>query len=141
MSKEPKREAPQDREPERLPLWCLHCGTDCHLFIRSIAPPGSGSSTAVTVCYACTRCGVSYRHLADVSQFAGALNINAQSQDVLVFSGQYIHCGQSMQQTATGVLRLDGRVLEENESGKAKCVYLDIRVLECPCGFRLVLPD
>jgi hypothetical protein len=68
------------------------------------------------------------------------LSLNAVSQDVVVLDGHYIHCGQSMQRTASGFLRLNGRLIGE-ESTKSRDVYLDIRVMECPCGFRLVLPD
>jgi hypothetical protein len=140
MSKNPKHQASRGPKPQRPPLCCVHCGTDSHLFISSIAPSSPVSANPVRISYTCTRCGVSYCRLADVTEFAGVLNVNAGSQDVLVFSGQYIHCRRSMQETASGVLRLDGRTADE-ESGKPLDVYLDIRVMECPCGFRLVLPD
>jgi hypothetical protein len=139
MSKNPKRHK-SGPKPQRGRLCCNHCGTDSHLFISSIAPPSPGSDAPVTVSSICTRCWVSYRQQADATEFAGVLNINAGSQDVLIFSGQYIHCRQSMQETASGVLRLEGRTADE-ESGKPLDAYLDIRVMECPCGFRLMLPD
>lgn len=139
MSKNPKHHAPRPK-PQRPPLYCVRCGTDSHLFISSIAQPPAGPDDPVTVSYTCTRCWVSYRRVADAAEFAGVLDIDAGSPDVLVFSGQYIHCRQSMQQTASGVLRLEGRTSEE-ASRKPLGVYLDIRVMECRCGFRLVLPD
>lgn len=138
MSKNPKHHLPRPK-PQRPPLCCTGCGTDSHLFISSVGPP-PGTDNPVMVSYTCTRCWVSYRHEADAAEFDGALNSAAGSPGVLVFSGQYIHCRQSMQETATGVLRLDGRTVDE-ESGKPLGVHLDIRVIECPCGFRLVLPD
>lgn len=139
MSRNPGRHAPRPKS-QRPPLYCIHCCTDSHLFISSIAPPSPDSDDPVTVSYTCTRCWVWYRRQADATEFAGSLNTGPGSQDVLVFSGQYIHCRQSMQETASGVLRLDGRTAGE-ESGKPLDAYLDIRVMECPCGFRLVLPD
>ena len=40
------------------------------------------------VSYTCTACGLSYRHVADVGQFAGILNLAAGRNDVVIFSGQ-----------------------------------------------------
>lgn len=86
------------------------------------------------------RSRLSYHHVVEVSQFAGILNLAAGRNDVVIFSGQYIHCGQSMQETASGGIRLDILTAGEDESGETTGVYVDIRVLECPCGFRLMLP-
>jgi hypothetical protein len=91
------------------------------------------------VSYTCTACGLFFNHVADVNQFAGVANLVAGRNDVLVFSGEYIHCGQSMQQTASGEVRLDSPAAGDEELGTPG-VYLEIRVLECPCGFRLTLP-
>jgi hypothetical protein len=44
-----------------------------------------------------------------------------------------------MQQTASGGIRLDSPAAGDDELG-TPCVYLEIRVLGCPCGFRLMLP-
>jgi hypothetical protein len=139
MSKQPKRHGARGSQQQIPPLCCVHCSTDSHLFINSITPSSADPAHHVEVLYTCTRCGVRYRHTAEASHFDG-LDFEAGSQDVVVFSGQYIHCRRSMQETASGVLRLDGRVLGE-ESGKPLDVYLDIRLMECACGYRLVLPD
>ncbi|SKC10083.1 hypothetical protein SAMN05660473_04165 [Arthrobacter sp. 49Tsu3.1M3] len=136
MSKYPKHPAPRPK-PQ---LCCDRCGTDSDLFISSITPPSPGSGDPVIVSYTCTRCWVAYRQVADPAEFAGALNVNEGPQDVLVFGGQYIHCRQAMRETGLGVLCLDGRTADE-KSGNPLQVRLEIRLLECPCGFRLVLPD
>ncbi len=121
-------------------MWCALCGTDSHLFISSIVPLWPASEGALQVSYTCTACGLSRCQVADVGQFAGILGLAAGRNDVLVFSGQYIHCGQSMQQTGSGGIRLDSPAAGEGEHGKAMSVHLEVRVLECPCGFRLLLP-
>lgn len=113
---------------------------DAHLFISSLAPPSPASHDSVAIYYTCTQCGHSDCYWADEHQFTGSVRMTAGLDNVLVVSGHYIHCGQSMQETAPGVLRPDGRVLSE-EAGKSMSVFLDIRVMGCPCGFRLVLPD
>ena len=140
MSGNPKHNGPYGPEPHRPLLCCDECGTDSHLFISSVFAPALHSDQSVKIFYTCTKCGRSYRQLAEPSQFAGILSFNAVSQDVVVLDGHYIHCGQSMQRTASGFVMLDGRLIGE-ESAKSRDVYLDIRIMECPCGFRLVLPD
>ena len=140
MAKKPGRHVPLGPDPREHPLWCLRCGTDCDLFISSIVPLGPASEGAVQVSYSCTACGSSYRHVADVSRFAGVRNLAAGRDDVVIYSGQYIHCGQSMQQTGSGVTRLDSPSAGDDEPGKAMGVCLEFRVLDCPCGFRLMLP-
>lgn len=44
-----------------------------------------------------TACGPSYDHVADVSKFAGVENLAEGRNEVIIFSGEYFHCGQSMQ--------------------------------------------
>ena len=141
MSKKPGRSGPLGPDPPEHPLWCPHCGTDQHLFISSIMPLWPASEGALQVSYTCTACRVSYGRVADVGQFAGILNVAAGRNDVVIFSGQYIHCGQSMQQTGSGGVGLDSPSAGEVEPGTTMSVYLDTRVLECPCGYRLMLPD
>jgi hypothetical protein len=138
MSNKPQRQAPRP-EPHRPPLFCAHCGTDAHVFISSITPPSPASGNRVAISYTCTRCDGKYHQLAHTAGIAGALNMNPGSQDVLVFNGQYVHCRQPMQQTASGVIALNGP--SENAKPGTPAVYLDVRMLQCPCGFRLVLPD
>lgn len=140
MSNKPGRRVPRGPDPREHPLWCFRCGTYCHLFISSIVPLWPVSEGAMQVSYTCTACGLSSRHVADVSEFAGVLNLTAGRNDVVIFSGQYIHCGQSMEQTGSGGIRVDSPIAGEDEPGMTMSVYLEIRVLECPCGFRLMLP-
>ena len=139
MSNKPGRRRPLGPDPREHPLWCLRCGTYRQLFISSVVPLWPVSEGALQVSYTCTACGLSYDHVADVSQFAGIANLAAGRDDVIIFSGEYIHCGQSMQQTASGGIRLDSLGAGEEELGTSS-VYLEIRVLECPCSFRLMLP-
>lgn len=104
-----------------------------------MAPPSPTSGNSVAVFFTCTGCGQSYCHVAAADRFAGTLNVTAGSREVLAFSGQYIHCGQAMQKTGSAVLRIDGRI-SEDEFPNARDACLEIRVMECPCGFRLDLP-
>lgn len=140
MSRNPKHNLPHGPDPQRPNLCCSRCGTEDRLFISAIAPPAPASRNSVAVYYTCTKCGLSQCYWADESQFIGALYVIAGLPDVVLFGTQYLHCGQSLQKTASGVLRLDGRVVED-EFRNALAVYLEIRVMECPCGYRLVLPD
>lgn len=140
MTKKPGRRVPRGPDPRERPLWCLRCGTVGDPFISSIVPLWPASAGAVQVSYTCTACGLSYHHVADVSQFDGTLNLASGRDDVVIYRGQYIHCGQSMQQTSSGVLRLGNPAGGDHEPGKAMGVYLETRAMECPCGFRLMLP-
>jgi DNA-directed RNA polymerase subunit RPC12/RpoP len=139
MSNKPGRRRPPGPDPREHPLRCLQCGTYRQLFISSVVPIWPVSEGALQVSYTCTACGLSYDHVADVSQFAGIANLAAGRDDVLIFMGEYIHCGQSMQHTASGEIRLDSPSSGAEDPG-TRSVYLEIRVLECPCGFRLMLP-
>ena len=141
MSNKPERRAPRGPEPQDQTLSCLHCGTDRHLFISSIVPLWPVIDGTVQVSYSCTACGVSYRRLAKATEFAGVLNLDPGSRDLLIFNGHYLHCGQSMQKTATGIVRFDSPHSSDEESGKSMDVRIEVRLLECPCGFGLVVPD
>jgi hypothetical protein len=141
MSNKPERRAPRGPEPQDQTLSCLHCGTARHLFISSILPQWPVVDGAVQVSYSCTGCGGSYRHLAKATEFAGVLNPDPGSLDLLIFSGHYIHCGQSMQKTATGIARFGSPRSSDGGSGKSMDVRIEVRLLECPCGFGLVVPE
>jgi hypothetical protein len=141
MANRPARRVPLGPDPREHPLWCLHCGTYADLFISSIVPVWPVSEGALKVSFTCTACGLSYHHVADVSEFAGVRNLVAGRNDVVLFSGQYIHCGQSMQQTTSTGLKVTAPTAGEYEAGETMGVHLDVRVLDCPCGFRLMLPD
>ena len=106
------------------------------MFISALAPPAPASRNSVAAYYTCTNCGLSQCYWADESQFIGAAGLH----DAVLFGKQYLHCGQSLLKTASGVLRLDGRIVED-EFRNAMAVYLEISVMECPCGYRLVLPE
>ena len=104
-------------------------------------PLWPASEGSLQVSYTCSACGLSYRRVADTDQFAGVANLKAERNDVVIFSGHYIHCGQALQETACGWLRFDSPLDGEKESWTTMTVCIEIRVLECPCGFRLILPD
>ncbi|MET1087751.1 MAG: hypothetical protein ABWY04_11630 [Arthrobacter sp.] len=93
------------------------------------------------VSYDCTACGLSYQRIADAGQFAGVRNLGAKREDVVIFSGQYLHCGQSLQHTASGWVEFDSPVPGGDEPWATGNVCLEVRVLECPCGFQLIIPD
>jgi hypothetical protein len=141
MSNKPERHVSRGPEPQDQTLSCRYCRTDSHLFISSIMPLWPDSQGAVQVCYRCTACGLSYRRVAQVKEFAGVLKRHPGSSDLVFYAGHYVHCGQSMQQTATGIVQFDGHGDSDEESREAVSLRLEIRMLECPCGFQLVLPD
>jgi hypothetical protein len=141
MSNSPERRVPRGPGPQDQPLSCLYCGSDSHLFISSVLPLWPVFDGAVEVSYSCTACALSYHHLAKATDFAGVLKLNPESRDLLIFSGHYLHCSQSMQKTGSGIVRFDSPIGSDEEPGETIEVRLEVRLLECPCGFRLVLPE
>jgi hypothetical protein len=141
MSNNPERRVPRGPDPQDRPLSCLYCGSDSHLFITCILPLWPVFEGTVQVSYSCTACNLTYRHVAKATEFAGVLNLNPGSSDLLYYSGHYIHCGQSMQKTASGIVRFDSPIGSDEEPGETIEVRLEVRLVECPCGFRLVLPE
>lgn len=109
------------------------------LFIRSVMPLWPVSEDCGKCPVPTTACGPSYDHVADVSKFAGIENLAEGRNDVIIFSGDYFHCGQSMQKAASSGIRMDSPAAGEEELGTSS-VYIENRVLECPCGFRLMPP-
>ncbi|PNI07291.1 hypothetical protein CXX84_17070 [Arthrobacter sp. AFG7.2] len=64
---------------------------------------------------------------------------DADTADLLSVGGQYIHCGEPMTRAGTDlsfIHRHDDKQLPE-----ALVVYLATRVLHCPCGFQVEIPD
>ncbi|MEO8282289.1 MAG: hypothetical protein ABI568_02610 [Pseudarthrobacter sp.] len=106
--------------------------------ITALNPP---SDDSVEVGYACTACKVHYLHQADVVALAAVLNRAPCLEDVLVFGGRYIHCGQPMQTLGSQTRRLSAAAYTDREPEDAIDVSLETRVLRCPCGFQIELPE
>lgn len=133
--------APRGPVPNRLPLLCTRCGIDGHISIKSIEALQPASESLVEVSYSCSACGRFYIHPADVAQVAVVLNNSESSQDVLIFGGHYIHCGRPMQKVGSGVRRLHAALNTDRPENPGLDVYLATRVLHCPCGFQMELPE
>lgn len=130
------------RGPSRaLPLQCSACDTDRSLSIKSIETLFPASDTLVEVTYTCAACGSFYSHRADVAQVAVILKQAGRSSDILVFGGHYIHCGQPMQKIGSELRRLHSPTVTDQNADDALDVYLSTRVLRCPCGFQMELPE
>lgn len=62
-------------------------------------------------------------------------------QDILVFDGHYMHCGQPMQKLGSGVRQLSTPVFTDRPFEDEFEVYLTTRVLHCFCGFQIEVPE
>lgn len=133
--------APRGSAPRPLPLVCSACGPGGRLSIKSIEALRPESESLVDVSYGCGACGRFYTHPADVAQVAIVLNSSESSQDVLAFGGHYIHCGRPMEKVGSGVRRLHADISTSPAENSGLDVYLATRVLHCPCGFQVELPD
>jgi hypothetical protein len=125
----------------RSTLVCATCGTNKNLQVQSIAAAAPPVKNVVEVGYSCRGCNLDYVHLADVADVASVLNRTRCPEDVLVFGGIYIHCGQPMQRFGSEVRRLAAPVSTDVASDDALDIYLRTRVLHCGCGFQIELPD
>lgn len=64
------------------------------------------------------------------------------SQDnVLVFAGHYVHCGQLMEKGRAELRRCHASRTTENVQDETLDVYLSTRVLRCACGFQIEVPE
>ncbi|MBT2534215.1 hypothetical protein J7E83_19210 [Arthrobacter sp. ISL-48] len=71
-----------------------------------------------------------------------AYTFDGSSQDnVLVFAGHYMHCGQLMEKGGTELRRFQASRSTENVQDEALDVYLSTRVLRCVCGFQIEVPE
>jgi hypothetical protein len=142
MTIDPNGHAPDGRLPQASPLQCTDCGSDSHLSISSIESLVPASESLVTVSYTCTVCGQFHSHAADVSQVAVVLNnCQGRTADVLVFGGHYVHCGRPMEKAGSGLQRIRFPVSTDEPTDGTLAVYLSTRVLRCPCGFQIELPE
>ena len=60
--------------------------------------------------------------------------------DVLVYDGQYMHCGEPMA-TAGAEMRSIRGSYNTRQLPETLSVYLATRVLRCACGFQMEIPD
>lgn len=123
------------------PLVCAKCGTDSALTLHSITALSPPSDVLVEVGYACRACDVHYVHSADVVAVAAVLNRTPCWEDVLVFGGHYIHCGQPMQTLGSQIRRLSAATYTDRDPADAVDISLETRVLRCACGFQIELPE
>jgi DNA-directed RNA polymerase subunit RPC12/RpoP len=128
--------------PPDSPLRCGTCRTDRHLRISSIEELSPPSNAMVQVSYACNACGLFSTHPADVAQVALALSRAGGASEVVIFRGQYIHCGPVMERIGSALRRLQAPSPADRPADKDVDVYVPTRVLRCVwCGFRIELPD
>jgi hypothetical protein len=66
---------------------------------------------------------------------------NSRIQGVLAVGGYYMHCGQPMQKTGSELRRLSAPAFTDHALDDALDVYLTTKVLHCPCGFQMELPE
>jgi hypothetical protein len=136
----PSSRASRDRAGN-YPLICAECGTDRTLTLHSITALNPRSELLVEVGYACTACNVHYLHQANVVAVAAVLKRTPYFEDVLVFGGHYIHCGQPMQTLGSQVRRLSAAAYTDREPEDGIDVNLETRNLRCACGFQIELPE
>lgn len=133
---------PDGAGPARvLPVMCGRCGTDRHLTIRSVTDIPDCPADVVMVAYTCSRCRRFSEHPAQVADLSAVLGRREQSGDVLIFGGHYMHCGQPMQKAGSELRRLSAPLSTEDAAEDTLDVYLSTRVLRCPCGFQMELPE
>lgn len=106
--------------------------------ITALNPP---SNVFVEVGYACTACNLHYFHRADVVAVAAVLNRVPCSEDVLVFGGHYIHCGQPMPTLGSEIRGFSAVAYTDRDPKDAVDISLETRVLRCTCGFQIELPE
>lgn len=135
----PRNHASSERA--RSTLVCARCGTDKNLQVHAISAVHPPAKDAVEVGYSCRRCNLEYVRLADVADVAAVLNLTRCPEDVLVFGGKYIHCGQPMQRFGSEIRCFTAPVSTDRAWDDALDIYLRTRVLRCVCGFQIDLPD
>jgi hypothetical protein len=119
---------------------CDRCGTDRHLVIRSVTDLPEDQTSAVIVAYTCARCGHFREHPAAVADLSLVMGRGTRKATVLIFGWHYMHCGQIMKKTGSGLRRLAAPPAIDAHP-QLLDVYLPTRVLTCGCGFRLELPE
>lgn len=129
------------RDPHGHRLWCTKCDTDEHLVIESVQalePPRTG---LVDAAYTCRECAYFYAHPATVADVAGVLNRPGPEPVVLQFGGAYLHCGELMMAASSEHHSIYAPLTTEDQRERPLEVYLRTKVLRCPCGFQMEIPD
>lgn len=143
MPAQPASQVPDEaQQPPNSPLWCSMCDADQHLQVNSIQSHYPPAPNTVDVTYSCNACRYSYQHLASIQTVAMVLNRPGAPPGVLQFGGQYLHCGEPMK-TRSCELRRTQAPLAMAPGAREQLyeVYLNTRILGCPCGFRMEIPD
>jgi hypothetical protein len=128
------------RPPRVLPVMCAHCGTDRHLTIRSVTDLPDRPADVVLASYTCRRCRRFSEHPARVADLSIVLG-REQTDDVLIFGGHYMHCGQPMEKASSELRRLTAPLSTDDAADDALDVYLSTKVIRCVCGFQMELPE
>ncbi len=133
------RSHPRNSLP-RPQLGCETCGQDDALKIASIDTVTESGDGLVDVTHRCNRCGSVSTQIAAVTEVARILNRPGRGYaEVLTIGGHYIHCGQPMPVVGAEVRTARNSSCEG--SSRPLDVYLTTRVLRCPCGFQVEIPD
>lgn len=128
--------------PLVLPVMCGACGTDRNLSIRSVTHPPGLPAEVVLVSYTCAECRHFSEHPVRVADLSMVLTGLEQIVDVLILGGHYMHCGQPMERSRSGMHRLFGPMTTDSRTDDDSLdVYLSTRVLRCACGFQMELPE
>jgi hypothetical protein len=132
------------RSPRVQPVMCEHCehcGTHRHLTIRSMTDLQDYPAGVVLVSYTCGRRRRFSEHPARVADVSMVLASTEQTDDVLIFGGHYMHCGQPMGKAGSELRRLSAPLSADGTGEVVLDVYLSTRVLRCVCGFQIELPE
>ena len=142
MSAQPESRVPDEAHQPDDPLWCTRCNTDQHLVVDSIQSHYPPSPNTVDVAYECHACNYSYDQTATVQRVAVVLNRPGVSQGILQFGGQYLHCGEPMRTSSCELRRIQAPlVLKPGGQLRMYEVIINTRILGCPCGFHMEIPD
>jgi len=132
---------PRTDRPGSTLLLCGHCGSDTELRLQSIKALDPPSDDFVEAGYVCTSCGLHYLRRANVAAVAAVLSRAPGEEDVLIFDGEYVHCGRPMHTLSSEDRWLDAAAYTERAPQDADDVRLTTRTLRCSCGFQIQLPD
>lgn len=131
---------PHTDRPGSTLLLCGHCGSDTELRLQSIKALDPPSDDFVEAGYVCTACDLHYLRRADVAAVGAVLSRAPGEEDVLIFDGEYVHCGRPMHTLDSEAGCLNA-VYTDRDPQNANDVCLTTRILRCSCGFQIQLPE
>jgi len=122
-------------------LSCTKCRTSDRLSLETIESiePHAGE-LMVWVSYTCLGCEGSYAHNAAFRDVAAVLNRNGAVSGLLQFGGSYFHCGEPMSFAKSSARSVYAPMTTDDVDDGLLDVYLQTRVIQCRCGFRMELP-